>query len=113
MITIYHNNRCRKSREGLAILEDSGKEFKVINYLDNPPSKDKLEDIIELLGIKPRELVRTNEAIWKEKFKGKVLTDSEIVAAMANYPKLIERPIVINGTKAIIGRPPKNISAII
>lgn len=106
MIKIYHNNRCRKSREGLQILEDSGKPFEIIKYLENIPSKSELKKIIDLLGISPIELVRQNEAIWKGQYKGKELADNEIIDVMINNPKLIERPIVINGKKATIGRPP-------
>ncbi|GAA4282010.1 arsenate reductase (glutaredoxin) [Gaetbulibacter aestuarii] len=113
MITIYHNNRCRKSREGLAILEDSGKPYKVIKYLEDTPSPEELSGIINLLGIKPIELIRTNEAIWKSDYKGKELSDSEIIEAMVQHPKLIERPIVINGNKAVVGRPPEKISDIL
>jgi arsenate reductase len=105
MIKIYHNNRCRKSREGLGILEKSGKEFEVVKYLENTPSENELKNIIKLLNIKPIDLVRKNEAVWKENFKNKDLSDSEIIKVMAENPKLIERPIVINGTKAVIGRP--------
>lgn len=113
MIKIYHNNRCRKSREGLEILENSGKEFQIIKYLEDTPSKVELKEIVELLGIKPIDLVRKNEAIWKSDFKDKNLNDDEIVDAMIKNPKLIERPIVINGNKAIIGRPPSLILDII
>lgn len=113
MIKIYHNNRCSKSRCGLEILEKSGKNFQVIKYLENVPSAKELKDIIELLKIKPIQLVRKNEAIWKENFKNKELSDSEIISAMVKYPKLIERPIVINGKKALIGRPPELISSIL
>jgi len=113
MIKIYHNPRCTKSREGLEILEKSGKEFEVIKYLDDIPSKKKLKEIIGLLGIRPEQLVRKNETIWKENFKGKSLSDSEILDAMILHPKLIERPIVINKDKAVIGRPPQNIQKII
>ncbi|WP_299157500.1 arsenate reductase (glutaredoxin) [uncultured Tenacibaculum sp.] len=113
MIKIYHNNRCSKSRCGLEILENSGKEFEVVKYLDNIPSKDELKEIINLLNISPIQLVRKNEKIWKEEFKGKELSDTEIINAMVNNPKLIERPIVINGKKAVIGRPPENILDII
>ena len=113
MIKIYHNNRCSKSRQGVALLENSGKEFEIINYLDNTPSTEELNSIIKKIGIKPIELVRKNEAIWKEKFKGKEMTDEQIVEAMINNPKLIERPIVINGNKAVIGRPIENIENII
>jgi arsenate reductase len=109
MIKIYHNPRCRKSREGLAILENSGKEFEVIKYLDDVPSEIRLTEIIKLLGISPIQLVRKNEKIWKDSFKGKELTDAEIISAMIKNPKLIERPIVINNNKAVIGRPPENI----
>ena len=113
MITIYHNPRCSKSRQGLQLLEESGKEFEVVKYLEITPTEKELADIIYLLGIKPIELVRKNEAIWKENYKGKELSDQEIIKAMIQNPKLIERPIVINGNKAVIGRPIENISAII
>lgn len=113
MIKIYHNPRCRKSREGLALVENSGKEFEIIKYLDNPLSEKELNDIINLLNIKPLELVRTNEKIWKENFKGKELTDAELVKAMAENPKLIERPIVSYNNKAVVGRPPEKILEII
>ena len=113
MIKIYHNPRCRKSREGLALVENSGKEFEIIKYLDNPLSENELKEIINLLNIKPLELVRTNEKIWKENFKGKDLTDAEIVKAMVANPKLIERPIVTYNNKAVVGRPPEKISQIL
>jgi arsenate reductase len=113
MIKIYHNNRCSKSRCGLDILEQSGKDFQVIKYLENTPSAKEMKDIIKLLNIAPIDLVRKNEAIWKERFKNKNLTDAQIISAMAEYPKLIERPIVINGNKAVIGRPPELISTIL
>ncbi|WP_298238335.1 arsenate reductase (glutaredoxin) [uncultured Algibacter sp.] len=113
MIKIYHNNRCSKSRCGLEILENSGKEFEVVKYLENTPSIKELKNIIQLLDIKPIELVRKNEAIWKSEYKNKNLSDSEIITAMIENPKLIERPIVINGNKAIIGRPPEIILDII
>ena len=113
MIKIYHNNRCGKSRAGLILLEDSGKEFKIINYLESIPSKTELENIISILKIKPMELVRKNESVWKENFKNKTLSDDEIIDAMIKNPKLIERPIVINGTKGAIGRPPEKIIEIL
>lgn len=113
MIKIYHNPRCTKSRHGLALLEASGKEFEVVKYLDAIPTKEELNYIIQKLGFSPIELVRKNEAIWKENFKGKELSDDEIIEAMIQYPKLIERPIVINNDKAVIGRPTENINEII
>ena len=113
MIKIYHNPRCSKSRQGLELLENSGKQFEIVKYLENIPSKEELTSIIEKLQIQPVELVRKNEAIWKENYKGKELSDSEIIDVMIQNPKLIERPIVINNTKAAIGRPLENIQNII
>ncbi|AUS06647.1 arsenate reductase (glutaredoxin) [Pseudotamlana carrageenivorans] len=113
MIKIYHNNRCSKSRSGLQILENSGKEFEVVKYLENTPSEKELKEIINLLGIEPIALVRKNEVIWKSDFKNKDLSNDDIIKAMVENPKLIERPIVINGDKAVIGRPPEAISEII
>lgn len=113
MIKIYHNPRCRKSREGLQILEESGKDFEIVKYLENTPTKEELSDIIELLGIKPIDLVRKNESIWKENYKNKQLSDNEIIKIIIKNPKLIERPIVVNKNKAIVGRPPENIKKII
>jgi len=110
---IYHNPRCSKSRQGLAILEASKLSFETINYLETPVTIKELTEIIKLLEISPIDLVRKNEAIWKENYKGKKLSDSEIIIAMAENPKLIERPIVINNGKAIIGRPPELIKTIL
>ncbi len=113
MIKIFHNNRCSKSRCGLEILENSGKEFEVVKYLENIPTENELQEILNLLNINPIQLVRKNEKVWKEEFKGKELSDTEIIKAMVANPKLIERPIVINGNKAVIGRPPESILEII
>jgi arsenate reductase len=110
---IYHNPRCGKSREGLAILQASQLPFEIINYIETPLSENELAEIIKLLGIPPIDLVRKNEAIWKENYKEKKLSDSEIIAAMAANPKLVERPIVINNRKAVIGRPPELIKSIL
>jgi arsenate reductase len=113
MIKIYHNPRCSKSRQGLELLENSGKEFEIVRYLEHIPTKDELITIIKKLQIQPIALVRKTEAIWKEHYKGKELSDSEIIDAMLQNPKLIERPIVVNNTKAAIGRPLENIENII
>lgn len=110
---IYHNPRCSKSRQGLEILQNSNLQFETIKYLDTPVSETELTEIIQLLGIAPINLVRKNEAIWKENFKGKELTDAQIIMAMVDNPKLIERPIVINNGKAVIGRPPELIKTIL
>jgi len=113
MITIYHNSRCRKSRETLQILVDNNLEFKVIEYLKVQLSKTQIETLINKLGIDPIELVRRNEDIWKKNYKGKELSGNEIVQILSENPKLIERPIVELNDKAIIGRPPENVLKII
>lgn len=113
MIKIYHNPRCRKSREGLQILEEPGKEFEIVEYLKEVPSFSELKNIINLLSISPLDLVRKNEALWKDHFKNKTLNESEIILLMIENPKLIERPIVFNKNTAVIGRPPENIKQIL
>lgn len=113
MIKIYHNPRCRKSREGLGAVENSGKDFEVVKYLDSVPNKQELKDILKCLDITLKMLVRTNEKIWKDKFRGKLLSDEEIIDAMLAYPKLIERPIIANGNKAVIGRSTASIEEIL
>jgi arsenate reductase len=110
---IYHNPRCGKSREGLAILKESKLPFEIINYIETPLSTAELSEIIKLLGIPPIDLVRKKETLWKENYKGKNLSDSEIITTMVKNPKLIERPIVINNRKAVIGRPPELIKSIL
>ena len=109
MIKIYHNNRCRKSREGLQTVQATEQPYKVIDYISKPLSEKELQEIITILGITPIELIRKNEAIWKSDFKGKELSDQELIAAMAAHPKLIERPIVIHKNKGVIGRPNERI----
>lgn len=113
MIKIYHNPRCSKSREGLEILENSGEKFEVIRYLEDIPSVAELKEVIACLGIAPVDLVRKNEAIWKEAYKGKNMSDEEIITAMIEHPRLIERPIVIKNAKAVIGRPPEKIKSLL
>ena len=113
MIRIYHNPRCSKSRQGLSLLESSGKEFEIIKYLDEIPTKQELKGILKKLNLSPIDLVRKQEKIWSANYKGKELSDSEIIKAMLENPRLIERPIVINGNKAVIGRPTEKIETII
>ncbi|QNJ98602.1 arsenate reductase (glutaredoxin) [Constantimarinum furrinae] len=105
MTTIYHNPRCSKSRECLLLLENQSKEVTVVNYIKDPLSKAQIEKLIKLLGINPIDLVRTNETEWKENYKGKKLTDAQIITALQKHPKLIQRPIVVQGDKAVIARP--------
>tara|TARA_R110002012_G_scaffold56057_8_gene143374 strand:- start:889 stop:1233 length:345 start_codon:yes stop_codon:yes gene_type:complete len=113
MLKIYHNPRCSKSRQGLALLEESGKEFDIIKYLDNTPSYLELAALIGKLGIKPIELVRKGETIWKEKYKNENFSDIELIELMVQNPKLIERPIVVLDNEAVIGRPPENIKKLL
>lgn len=113
MITIYHNPRCRKSREGLEILKESGKDFEVREYLKEPLSEEELTSLLEKLGMAPIELVRRDEKIWKEEFKGKDISDRELIRVMTQNPKLIQRPIVETANSAVVGRPAENISRLI
>ncbi len=106
---IYHNSRCRKSREALEILKTKNIEFEIIEYLKDNLTRNQLKDLIKKLGIEPINLVRKNEQIWKKNFKNKKLTSDEIIQILSDNPKLIERPIVELNDKAIIGRPPENI----
>ncbi|MEP5612824.1 MAG: arsenate reductase (glutaredoxin) [Cyclobacteriaceae bacterium] len=113
MIKIYHNQRCSKSRCTLDILKEKSVEMEVVDYQANPPSSDELRDILRMLDMKPLDLIRKGEEIFKEHFKGKDLTDEEWIAAMIKYPKLIERPIVVHNGQAVIGRPPENVEKIL
>ena len=106
---IYHNPKCSKSRQTLAIVQDKIAAFEIIEYLKNPLSTEEITVLLSQLNIKPIELVRKQEKIWKENYKGKELTDTKIIKIMAENPKLIERPIVVKNNKAIIGRPPENV----
>lgn len=109
MIQILHNPRCGKSREGIALLEQSKKPFEIIKYLDNPLNEAELINLIQKLNLQPIDLVRKKEKVWIEKFKGKNLTEQAIIQAIEEYPILMERPIVITKDKAIIGRPTQKI----
>ena len=104
-LKIYHNPRCRKSREALQYLEETKQSFDIINYLDKRLSKEDIEQLLKEFGYQPEELIRKNEAIWKEQYKGKDLSVDELVAALSENPKLIERPIISNGKSAVIARP--------
>ncbi|MDB0006539.1 arsenate reductase (glutaredoxin) [Flavobacteriales bacterium] len=108
-VTIYHNPRCSKSRQALSLLESKGNKPIVVEYLKNPLTTEQLSQIINELNIKPIDLVRKNESIWKENYKGKELSDDELVEAMISNPKLIERPIVTSSKGTVVGRPPENV----
>jgi arsenate reductase len=113
MITIYHNPRCSKSRQTLELLKDKGIEPEVNLYLDSPPSAEKLTDLLQKLGLEANQLIRKSEAYYKENLKGLEITDNELIDVMIKNPKLIERPIVVAGDRAAIGRPPEAVLEII
>ncbi|BCY29208.1 arsenate reductase (glutaredoxin) [Flavobacterium okayamense] len=113
MITIYHNPRCTKSREGLCLLENTNEEIIVRKYLDDFFTKEELKEVISKLNIKPIELVRTKEKIWIDNFKGKELSENQIIEILLEHPKLIERPIVVKNNKAVIARPKEKINEIL
>lgn len=104
MLQILHNPRCEKSRDCLAFTRETNAPFEIINYLENPLSVDELKVMIKKLKIKPIELVRQKETIWIEKYNGKKLTNTQIIKALAKHPILMQRPIFIDGNRAIIGR---------
>lgn len=110
---IYHNPRCTKSRETLQLIKESGAEVEIVEYLSHPPSEAELKEVLRLLGIDAEQLLRKNEAVFKEKFKGRSFSEEEWIKIMVENPKLIERPIVVKGNKAILGRPPENVRALL
>lgn len=111
---IYHNPRCSKSRQTLALLEDNSVDFDTVLYLDTPPTPAELTSILQKLKISARELLRKGEDDYKQlNLADPTKTDAELIAAMVAHPKLIERPIVIVGDKAVLGRPPENVLELI
>lgn len=113
MIKIYHNPRCSKSRQTLELLKAQGIDPEIELYLDNPPSAEKLTDLLVKLGIAADQLVRKNEVYYKENIKGLELNEHQLIKAMIQNPKLIERPIVVAGERAALGRPPEAVLEII
>lgn len=112
-ITIYHNPRCSKSRETLALLESRGITPQVVDYLATPPDATTLEHLLQLLRLEPRELMRHKEAEYAElDLDNPQLSRAQLIAAMTQHPRLIERPIVVVGDKAALGRPPENVLAL-
>jgi len=106
---IWHNNRCSKSRCAVEILNENKVKFEEYKYLDNPPNASDIKDVLSKLGMKASELIRKGEPAFKENFKGKELSEKEWIDAMVKFPKLIERPIFVNGDKAVVGRPPERV----
>jgi len=112
-VTIYHNPRCSKSRATLALLQEQNIEFEIIEYLKTPPSEADLDRVLTMLGKEPLELMRKGEIEFKEYIQGKTLSRVEAIALMVTYPKLIERPVVVNGERAAVGRPPESVLEIV
>jgi arsenate reductase (glutaredoxin) len=108
-VTIYHNPRCSKSRNTLALLEKNGVHPKIILYLETPLTSKEIAGLLRKLGLTASQLVRRGEEDYKACGLGKDSSDEEILAAMSSYPKLIERPIVVSGARAVLGRPPENV----
>ena len=111
---IYHNPRCSKSRQTLQLLQENDVEADIIEYLKTPPSADELKEILTALNMQPRDLMRKKEAEYKENnLADEALTEDQLIAAMIQFPKLIERPIVVTNNKFVLGRPPENVLEII
>ena len=113
-VTIYHNPRCTKSRQTLELLREKGVEPKVIEYLKTPPKPAEIERLLDMLGLEPRELMRTNEAEYKDNnLKDESLSRAQLIEAFTRWPKLLQRPVVVAGNRAAIGRPPEQVLEII
>lgn len=108
-IVIYHNARCSKSRSACEIVAGRGIEAQIVDYLKTPPSKEELRALLQKLGMKPAELVRRGEDAFKENYAGKTLDDEQWLDALVAHPILIERPIIVAGDRAVIGRPPEKV----
>ena len=115
MITIYHNPRCQKSREALALLEQKGVEHSIRLYLNDEESMSaaEFEDVLDALDMDAIDLVRKNESVWKEEYKSLELDEEEIILAMIEHPRLMERPIVMNGDKAVVARPAEKVEEVL
>lgn len=112
-VTIWHNPRCGKSRDSFKLLEERGIDAEVVKYLDTPPTKEEIKEVLKMLGVSAREMMRTKEAIYKELDLKNENDDEKLIEAMVANPKLIERPIVIKDGKAVIGRPIENVIELI
>ena len=106
---IYHNPRCSKSRQTLDLLKDKTDQIEIIEYLKNPPDKKTISEILHKLNISAEMIIRKKDDLFKEKFANKKMTDEDYLQALVDFPALLERPIVIKGNKAVLGRPPENI----
>jgi len=112
-IIVWHNPRCSKSRNGIKYLDEKGVEYEIRRYLDEPPTKEELKEVLKKLGMKPRELMRTKEKVYRELGLKDVEDDEKLIEAMVEHPRLIERPIVIRGDRAVVARPETKIDEIL
>lgn len=113
-VTVYHNPRCSKSRAAMEYLEENGIEADVIKYMDSPPDANDIKELLSMLGMSPRELMRKHEKVFKDAgLDDPTFTDDELIEAMAQCPSLIERPIVVNNGKAVLARPPETVQDIL
>lgn len=113
-LRIYHNPRCSKSRQTLALIENAGQSPDVILYLETPPTTAELKSLLKKLGMSARDLMRKGESDYKENnLADSSVTEDQLIQAMVKYPKLIERPIVVKGDQAILGRPPENVNELL
>lgn len=108
-LRIYHNPRCSKSRAACTLIEGRGIPVQIVEYLETPPTRPELKALLSKLGMKPEDLVRRGEAVFKEKYAGRALTDEEWLDALVADPILMERPIVVLGDRAVLGRPPEKV----
>ncbi|MBL7882506.1 MAG: arsenate reductase (glutaredoxin) [Bacteroidia bacterium] len=112
-VKIYHNVRCSKSREVCSIVAEKGIKADIIEYLKTPPSQKEIQELLQLLKVKAEDIVRKGEDLYKTKYKGKTISEKEWIKILAENPILIERPIIVNGKKAVVGRPPEKVLEII
>ncbi len=113
LITIYHNPRCSKSREVLQLLEERNEDLEVVLYLENPPTVEELQKLLKQLDKKPKDIVRSKEKLWKEKYRDKKLSGKRLLQILSKNPQLIERPIVIKNEKGIVARPTDSVKKIL
>ena len=112
-VKVYHNPRCTKSRNSLSYLDEKGVSYDIRLYLEEPLTHDELKSVIHKLGITPTDLLRKNEDVFKEKFKGKNLSDDQWIDVMIEFPKLMERPIIVKGNRAVVARPTEKIDQLV
>ena len=113
MVTVYHNPRCSKSRQTLELVKSQGLDAQLVLYLETPPNTAELAILVKKLGISAEQLVRKSEQVYKDNFRNMEMTEAQWLEAMSKHPKLIERPIVVNGDRAALGRPPENVLEIL